>query len=121
MRTALLLLTIFTASLALPRDAEAHAMLKRASPRVGSTVAKAPDAVRLWFSEALEPTFSTVQVLDSSGARIDRDDKHLDSKDHALMEISLPQLKPGTYKVIWHALSVDTHATDGSFTFTVAP
>jgi methionine-rich copper-binding protein CopC len=121
MRAVLILLMIFTASLALPRDADAHAMLTRASPRVGSTVAKAPDAVRLWFTEALEPSFSTVQVLDSAGTRIDRDDKHLDAKDHALMEISLPPLKPGTYKVIWHALSVDTHTTDGSFAFTIAP
>ena len=35
--------------------------------------------------------------------------------------VSLPQLAPGTYKVTWRVLSVDTHVTEGDFTFDVAP
>ena len=30
-------------------------------------------------------------------------------------------LPPGVYTVNWHAVSVDTHHTQGSFNFTVAP
>jgi copper resistance protein C len=35
------------------------------------------------------------------------------------MRIGLKALPPGTYKVNWHALSVDTHKTDGTFSFQV--
>jgi methionine-rich copper-binding protein CopC len=34
--------------------------------------------------------------------------------------VSAP-LKPGVYTVHWHAVSVDTHRTQGSFQFTVRP
>ena len=30
-------------------------------------------------------------------------------------------LSPGTYKVIWRVLSVDTHRTQGNFSFRVGP
>jgi copper resistance protein C len=35
------------------------------------------------------------------------------------MRVGLKSLSPGTYRVRWHALSVDTHKTEGSFTFRV--
>jgi hypothetical protein len=30
-------------------------------------------------------------------------------------------LMPGVYQVHWHVISVDTHRTEGNFSFTVAP
>ena len=33
----------------------------------------------------------------------------------------IPDLPPGTYKVIWRVLSVDTNRTEGDFTFRVGP
>ena len=33
--------------------------------------------------------------------------------------VELPRLSPGTYTVIWHVTSVDTHKTEGNFKFTV--
>ncbi len=35
--------------------------------------------------------------------------------------IGLNPITPGTDKVTWHATSVDTHKTQGSFTFTLSP
>jgi len=35
--------------------------------------------------------------------------------------MAVPPLAPGRYRVKWHVLSVDTHVTEGDFTFTVAP
>ena len=49
----------------------AHALLERADPRVGSSVPASPAQVRLWFSERIEPAFSSVQVLDAAGKRVD--------------------------------------------------
>jgi methionine-rich copper-binding protein CopC len=35
--------------------------------------------------------------------------------------VPLKALRPGTYRVSWHAVSIDTHRTEGAFTFTVKP
>ena len=98
---------------------EAHAFLKDAEPGVGSTVQTSPNEVRIRFTENIEPSFSSIQVFDTSVKEVDKRDVHLDSSDHALLHVSLPQLGPGTYTVSWRVVSVDTHATNGSFTFRV--
>jgi methionine-rich copper-binding protein CopC len=97
--------------------ATAHAFLDRASPPVGSTVRDPPPQVKLKFTQELEPAFSTLTVQDSSGKRIDKGDARIAADT---MQVSLPVLQPGRYKVTWRALSVDTHVTEGDFTFEVA-
>jgi copper resistance protein C len=99
----------------------AHAFLDRATPAVGSTVHGSPSSVKLWFTQPLEPAFTTVKVVDQSGKQVDSADKAVDASDRTVLRVSLPQLPPGTYHVIWRALSVDTHVTEGAFTFDVAP
>lgn len=101
--------------------AAAHAFLDRADPRVGSTIRTPPTQVRLWFTESLEPAFSGVQVVNEAGQRVDMGDSQVDLSSPALLRISLPPLQPGTYKVIWRVLSVDSHVTEGDFTFRIAP
>jgi methionine-rich copper-binding protein CopC len=102
-------------------QARAHAFLDRAEPRVGSTVKTPPAQATLWFTEALEPAFSTVQVLDAGGRRVDRGDIQVDASNSTVLRVSLPPLAAGTYKVVWRVLSVDTHVTEGDFTFRVEP
>ena len=107
--------------LLVPTLALAHAQLRQADPPVGGTVHSSPAQVELIFSEAVEPRFSAVTVQDAAGAPIDRHDLHVASGDARHLAVSLGVLPPGTYKVVWHATSVDTHKTEGAFTFTVAP
>ena len=97
-------------------EASAHAMLDRAEPRVGNKVATAPREVTLWFSQKLEPAFSTITVTDSTGKRVDTGKTRVSGSQ---MSISLRPGGSGTYRVKWHVLSTDTHTTDGSFTFQV--
>jgi hypothetical protein len=97
----------------------AHAFLDHAAPAVGSSVAPAPAAVKLWFTEQLEPSFSSVEVTDPSGKRVDAGDAKVVPGDGTELEATLKPLPPGTYKVIWHVVSADTHRTEGTFTFTV--
>jgi hypothetical protein len=99
---------------------EAHAFLKRAEPAVGSTVQISPNEVQIWFTENIEPAFSTIQVFDASGKKVDKRDGHLDHSNKALLHVSLLPLGAGTYKVVWRVVSVDTHVTNGNFTFRVA-
>lgn len=97
----------------------AHAFLDHADPKVGSTVANSPVQVKVWFTQDLEPAFSTLEVQDAQGKEVDKKDAHLDDKDKTLFVVSLPPLASGTYTVIWHAVSVDTHKTQGRFEFNV--
>ena len=101
--------------------AGAHAFLDHATPAVGSVVHGAPAQVRLWFTQELEPAFSSVRVFDRSGKQVDKGDLQLDRADATLLQVSLPQLAPGTYRVAWRVLSVDTHVTEGDFSFDVVP
>jgi copper resistance protein C len=112
----IIVLMIFVAGLA---RLEAHAFLKDANPGVGSTIQTSPTEVQIRFTENIEPALSSIQVFDASGKQVDKRDLHLDRSDHALLHISLPQLGVGTYKVTWRVVSVDTHVTNGNFTFRV--
>ncbi len=98
---------------------EAHAFLQRAEPGVGSTVQAPPKEVRIRFTENIEPAVSRIQVFDGSGKEVDKRDLHLDRSDQALLHVSLRQLGAGTYKVVWRVVSVDTHVTNGNFTFRI--
>jgi copper resistance protein C len=99
--------------------AHAHAFLDHASPAVGRTVPSAPPAVTIWFTQELEPAFSSIEVQDQSGARVDAGDAQVDPKDATILRVSLKPLPPGKYKVFWRVVSVDTHPTEGTFSFTV--
>ena len=97
-------------------EAGAHAMLDHAEPRVGNKVAAAPHEVTLWFTQKLEPAFSTITVTDAAGQRVDTGKTRVSGNQ---MSVSLRPGGNGTYHVTWHVLSVDTHTTEGNFTFQV--
>lgn len=96
--------------------ATAHAFLEHADPRVGSTVPAAPPEVVLSYNQNLEPAFSSVEVTDASGARVDLGKPRINA---SVMRVGLKQLPPGTYRVHWQVLSVDTHTSEGNFSFHV--
>jgi hypothetical protein len=104
----------------LPAVALAHAFLDHASPRVGSTVATAPKELTLWFTEKLEPAFSTVEVRNAQGAMAQAGKAQVASSTGTELRVPLKPLPPGTYTVQWRVLSVDTHRTQGTFSFTVS-
>jgi copper resistance protein C len=99
--------------------ADAHAFLDHADPRVGSTVRTAPQAVTLWFTQDLEPAFSSIEVRNASGARVESGKPSFGAGGRNVMQIALKPLPEGTYTVSWHVLSVDTHTTEGTFSFRV--
>ncbi|HEX4123304.1 MAG TPA: copper resistance CopC family protein [Tepidisphaeraceae bacterium] len=121
MKTLFPILIGFTVSLAFSATASAHAFLDHSDPKVGSTVTAVPSVVKAWFTQHLEPAFSTMQVFDSNGTKVDKNDAHVDSDDPSLLIVSLPTLPAGTYTVKWKVVSVDTHRTSGSFHFTIQP
>ena len=110
---------VFLILIAASTRLKAHAFLKDADPRVGSTIKTSPSEVRIRFTENIEPAGSSIQVFDASGTEVDKRDLRVDRSDHALLHLSLPRLGVGTYKVVWRVVSVDAHVTNGNFTFRI--
>ena len=109
-------------SVAFSTAAFAHAQLQKAAPAVGSTIASSPSEIRLKYSEAVEPRFSGLTLAAQDGASQPIGPVSVNSGDPTVLVAKVGQtLKPGTYKVTWHVVSVDTHRTQGSFVFTIAP
>jgi methionine-rich copper-binding protein CopC len=96
----------------------AHAFLDHSDPAVGSTVQTAPAVIHLWFTQELEPAFSSVTITDGSGATVN-EPAQIDASNRSELDVKLKDLPAGTYKVQWHVLSVDTHTTEGDFNFHV--
>jgi hypothetical protein len=120
-KRALWMSLAFAPALAWAPLAVGHASLVRTIPDAGSEVHESPAKLRLWFSGPLEPAFSTVEVLDRSEKRVDKGDPQVDGDDRQLLQVSVPRLPAGTYRVMWRVLSVDRHVSKGDFTFDIAP
>ena len=97
-------------------EARAPAFLHHAEPRGGNKVAAPPREVTLWFTQKLEPAFSSVTVTGPTGQRVDTGKTRVSGNQ---MSVSLKPAGTGAYHVHWRVLSVDTHTTDGNFTFQV--
>ena len=52
----------------------AHAFLDHADPKVGSTITTSPTQVKIWFTQNVEPVFSSIEVQDAQGQEVDKKD-----------------------------------------------
>jgi len=109
-------------TLLFPAIASAHAILLRSDPAKDSVLSIAPKQVRMWYSEALNPAFSTAVVVNGENKRVDNRDAHVSSSDQTEMDVTLqPNLPPAVYIVIWRTDSAaDGHILRGSFIFSIA-
>lgn len=106
---------LWAAAIATP--AFGHAYLSKSTPAAGAIVSP-PAEIVLSFTEPLEPAFSTIELQDAMGKRIETGKARV--KDD-VMRLQLESLAAGHYTVNWRVLSVDTHTSQGNFVFTVKP
>lgn len=106
---------------ALAAPARAHAMLVGAEPPVGAHVGGPVCALRLTFSERLELTLCALAVFSGDGAQLQHGAPALESAGKTLVVAITPPLAAGRFIVRWRAVSVDTHVTEGDFSFAVGP
>ena len=97
----------------------AHVFPDRSEPRVGSALDAAPGGVRIWFDGAIEPVFSRIRVENAEKRRVDKGDGRVNPGDASLLEVSLPPLPTGTYRVFWSVVARDGHRTEGDFPFRI--
>jgi methionine-rich copper-binding protein CopC len=111
-------LPAFLAAIAFVTPAMAHAFLLHANPGAGAIITVAPKEISLEFTERLEPAFSGAGVTDTTGHNMEAVPVAVTGVS---MHVSLKPLVPGSYRVSWHAVSVDAHRTEGAYSFTVKP
>jgi copper transport protein len=113
--------------------AHAHAELVLSDPADGQNLATAPTELTLQFSEHVEVSRTSVEVVDGNGHPFDVEPpraadgeggaeagEEVDIEDPQTLTVPLPELPEGSYRVSWRTLSSDDlHATYGTFVFGV--
>jgi len=95
--------------------------LDGAVPPVGGTVSGSPRELRLYFTQGVVTAFSHVHVVSDAGSVVPTGKLVTDRSDQTIVIVRLGRaLTPGTYSVSWHVVSVDTHTSQGTFSFTVS-
>ncbi|HHH9558902.1 TPA: copper homeostasis periplasmic binding protein CopC [Pseudomonas aeruginosa] len=116
-----LVIATLGASLLGAGQAFAHAHLKGEVPAADSSVA-APKELRLTFSEGVEAKFTKVSVNGPDGKQVEVTSIASAPGDDKVLVVTLGgTLAAGEYQVQWHAVSVDTHKSDGKYAFKVTP
>jgi methionine-rich copper-binding protein CopC len=109
MKNCLMIVVALSTFLFSAASALAHATMDHASPPVGSSLATAPSEVVLFFTDVLEPAFSTIEVRNENGALMSSGKAEVDPDHGTQLRVALKPLSAGRYKVIWRAIPLDTH------------
>jgi methionine-rich copper-binding protein CopC len=118
---SLLAAAAFVAVLAAPTAVLGHAELDTMTPANGSTVTAAPTEIVATFTEPLDPSKSSIVVLNGSGAQV-ASGGQVDAADTKKMTLALPPLEAGTYQVRWTTASaLDGDLDRGTTGFAYAP
>jgi hypothetical protein len=102
-----------------PTAARAHSFPEKETPSAGQKVASTPSEVVIGFDAPIEKLFAKLEVTGADGANQAIGAPQV-SDDGIGLSVKVPTLKPGDYTVKWAVVGIDTHHTEGSYTFTVA-
>ena len=97
----------------------AHSFPESEAPAAGQTLNEPPSEVRIKYDAPIEKLFAQLAVIDASGQNLAQGAPTV-SDDGYILTVKVPRLKPGDYLVKWRVVCIDTHHTEGSYTFTVA-
>jgi methionine-rich copper-binding protein CopC len=105
----------------LNRNLRRHLHLERSEPAANDTVASAPAAVRLWFSEQPELAVTTIRLSATGGSAIALAPLTRDTGAAAPVVAPLrAHPAPGAYTVWWRSTARDGHVSTGQFQFVIA-
>jgi copper resistance protein C len=96
----------------------AHSFPEQESPAAGETIAAPLTHVTIKYDAPIESLFDSLRVLDAAGQDKAAGAPQV-SADGYELSVPVSALGPGEYTVQWRVVCVDTHHTEGSYTFTV--
>ncbi len=99
--------------------ASAHSFPDKETPSAGQKVATSPSQVVIDFDAPVEKLFAKLEVTGADGQNLAIGAPRV-SDDGTRLSVKVGTLKPGDYLVKWAVVCIDTHHTEGSYTFTVA-
>jgi methionine-rich copper-binding protein CopC len=102
-----------------PMAAGAHSFPEKESPSAGQSVSAPPSEVVIDFDAPIEKLFAKLEVAGTDGKDEAAGSPQV-SDDGRRLSVKVPALKPGDYTVKWAVVCIDTHHTEGSYSFTVA-
>ena len=107
-----------TLALGFAAEASAHAKLVKSDPaEKGQPTDK--KTLELTFNEEISGKLSGAALTDAKGAKV-ATTSMVDQNNKGLMVMAKEALKPGDYKLAWHAVaSDDGHRTNGTLNFSV--
>jgi methionine-rich copper-binding protein CopC len=100
-------------------EASAHSFPQEQSPAAGQTLATAPPNVSIKYDAQIEHLFAQLHVVGADGNDVVAGSPEI-SGDGYTLTVKVPPLKPGEYTVKWSVVCIDTHHTQGSYSFSVA-
>jgi copper resistance protein C len=96
----------------------AHSFPEKETPSAGQTVTSSPPEVVIDFDAPIEKLFAKLVVTGADGKDLALGAPQI-SDDGKQLSVKVAALKPGDYTVKWAVVCIDTHHTEGSYTFTV--
>ena len=97
----------------------AHSFPASENPSAGQTLGAPPPAVAITYDAPIEKLFASLEVDNSAGVNQAAGQPQV-SDDGSTLSVPVAHLSPGDYTVKWRVVCVDTHHTEGSYSFTVA-
>ena len=104
---------------AVPPVARAHSFPAREDPAAGQTLSGPPPRVAITYDAPIEKLFASLEVLNSAGINQANGSPQV-SDDGLTLSVPVTHLAPGDYTVKWRVVCIDTHHTEGSYSFSVA-
>ena len=99
--------------------ASAHSFPESQTPSAGQKLASAPAEVTINFDAPIEKLFAKLEVTGADGKNEAAGAPQV-SDDGRHMSVKVASLKPGDYTVKWAVVGIDTHHTEGSYTFSIS-
>jgi copper resistance protein C len=115
----LLAVTVLTLVSTAEVTAWAHSFPEQESPAAGATLSEPPTQVTIKYDAPIEKLFASLKVIDSTGKNEAVGQPAISSGGWTL-SVPVNTLSPGEYMVQWNVVCIDTHHTQGSYSFTIA-